>query len=195
MLRKKNNQISVFHVVHHGIMPMSVWFCVRFTPGGHALFVGMITSSVHILMYLYYMLSSMGPEYAKFIKWKKYLTTIQLVQGKPLVHEIYLHLFFKFYIFHRRNLLLSSFTRSSCSLLNATSHLYSSGWSVDMVFSSLSFFLIFLWRAIWTRKAIANVKYGYYIQFTNLDANFNNCLRVQFTLEYHMRSNSYNKSK
>lgn len=33
VLRKKNDQISTLHVIHHGVMPMSVWFGVKFTPG------------------------------------------------------------------------------------------------------------------------------------------------------------------
>jgi elongation of very long chain fatty acids protein 7 len=34
---------------------------------------------VHVIMYLYYMLAAMGPEYQKYLWWKKHLTTIQLV--------------------------------------------------------------------------------------------------------------------
>lgn len=33
VLRKKNSQVSTLHVIHHGCMPMSVWFGVKFTPG------------------------------------------------------------------------------------------------------------------------------------------------------------------
>lgn len=33
VLRKKNDHISTLHVIHHGVMPMSVWFGVKFTPG------------------------------------------------------------------------------------------------------------------------------------------------------------------
>lgn len=32
-MRKKYDQVSTLHVIHHGIMPMSVWFGVKFTPG------------------------------------------------------------------------------------------------------------------------------------------------------------------
>lgn len=35
VLRKKNDHISTLHVIHHGVMPMSVWFGVKFTPGGY----------------------------------------------------------------------------------------------------------------------------------------------------------------
>lgn len=80
VLRKKDEHISLLHVVHHGIMPMSVWFGVRFTPGGHSTFFGLLNTFVHIVMYFYYMVAAMGPKYQKFIWWKKYLTAFQMVR-------------------------------------------------------------------------------------------------------------------
>ncbi|KOB77937.1 Elongation of very long chain fatty acids protein, partial [Operophtera brumata] len=32
VLRKKNQHVSTLHVIHHGIMPMSVWFGLKFAP-------------------------------------------------------------------------------------------------------------------------------------------------------------------
>lgn len=32
-MRKKTSQVTTLHVIHHGCMPMSVWFGVKFTPG------------------------------------------------------------------------------------------------------------------------------------------------------------------
>ncbi|XP_065331909.1 very long chain fatty acid elongase AAEL008004-like [Cloeon dipterum] len=80
VLRKKNQHISTLHVIHHGCMPMSVWFGVKFTPGGHSTFFGLLNTFVHIIMYLYYMLAAMGPRYQKYIWWKKHLTTLQMIQ-------------------------------------------------------------------------------------------------------------------
>jgi hypothetical protein len=80
VLRKKNNQISTLHVIHHGCMPLSVWFGVKLTPGGHSTFFGLLNTFVHVIMYFYYMIAAMGPNYAKWIWWKKYLTTVQMVQ-------------------------------------------------------------------------------------------------------------------
>ena len=34
---------------------------------------------IHIIMYGYYGLSALGPEYQKYLWWKKYLTQMQLV--------------------------------------------------------------------------------------------------------------------
>lgn len=44
VMRKKNSQVSTLHVIHHGCMPMSVWFGVKFTPGKYQLWL----SCIHI---------------------------------------------------------------------------------------------------------------------------------------------------
>ena len=80
MARKKFNQVSLLHVVHHGIMPLSVWPGARFVPGGHASFFGLLNTFVHIVMYFYYMMSAMGPQYQKYLWWKQHLTTLQMIQ-------------------------------------------------------------------------------------------------------------------
>ncbi|XP_049954014.1 elongation of very long chain fatty acids protein AAEL008004 isoform X5 [Schistocerca serialis cubense] len=80
VLRKKNSHVSTLHVIHHGVMPMSVWFGVKFTPGGHSTFFGLVNTFVHIIMYTYYLLAAMGPQYQKYLWWKKYLTAFQMVQ-------------------------------------------------------------------------------------------------------------------
>lgn len=80
VLRKKNNQITNLHVIHHGIMPFSVWFGVKFTPGGHSTFFGFLNTAVHIVMYTYYFLAALGPQYQKYLWWKKYLTILQMIQ-------------------------------------------------------------------------------------------------------------------
>ncbi|XP_055381230.1 elongation of very long chain fatty acids protein AAEL008004-like isoform X2 [Condylostylus longicornis] len=80
VLRKKTSQVSTLHVIHHGCMPMSVWFGVKFTPGGHSTFFGLLNTFVHIIMYTYYLFAAMGPQYQKYLWWKKYLTALQMVQ-------------------------------------------------------------------------------------------------------------------
>ncbi|GFG28508.1 hypothetical protein Cfor_00645 [Coptotermes formosanus] len=80
VLRKKNDHISTLHVIHHGVMPMSVWFGVKFTPGGHSTFFGMLNTFVHIVMYSYYLFTALGPRFQKYLWWKKYLTVLQMVQ-------------------------------------------------------------------------------------------------------------------
>lgn len=80
VMRKKTSQVSTLHVIHHGCMPMSVWFGVKFTPGGHSTFFGLLNTFVHIVMYTYYLFSALGPQFQKYLWWKKYLTSLQMVQ-------------------------------------------------------------------------------------------------------------------
>ncbi|XP_063706625.1 very long chain fatty acid elongase AAEL008004-like isoform X2 [Culicoides brevitarsis] len=80
VMRKKTSQVSTLHVIHHGCMPMSVWFGVKFTPGGHSTFFGLLNTFVHIVMYSYYLFAAMGPQFQKYLWWKKYLTSLQMVQ-------------------------------------------------------------------------------------------------------------------
>lgn len=47
--------------------------------GGLGTFHALLNCVVHVIMYTYYGLTAMGPKYQKYLWWKKYLTTIQLV--------------------------------------------------------------------------------------------------------------------
>jgi len=88
VLRKKNDQITTLHVIHHSVMPAAVWWGVKFAPGGHGTFFGFLNTTVHIVMYTYYLIAAMGPKYQKYIWWKKHLTTMQMVQfGIVFVHS------------------------------------------------------------------------------------------------------------
>jgi len=78
--RKKFNHVSTLHVIHHGIMPFSVWPGLRYTPGGHATFFGLLNSIVHFFMYSYYMFAALGPQYQKYIWWKRHMTNMQMIQ-------------------------------------------------------------------------------------------------------------------
>lgn len=80
VMRKKNDHVNKLHVIHHGIMPLSTWFGVKFTPGGHSTFFGMLNTFVHIVMYTYYLLAALGPKVQPYLWWKKYLTVLQMVQ-------------------------------------------------------------------------------------------------------------------
>ncbi|KRT79815.1 hypothetical protein AMK59_8257, partial [Oryctes borbonicus] len=94
ILRKKNNQVTLLHVYHHSIMPLISWGATKYYPGGHGTFIGFINSFTHIIMYFYYMLAAMGPEYQKYLWWKKYITTMQLVQFSVIfVHAMQLFIY------------------------------------------------------------------------------------------------------
>ncbi|XP_047354504.1 elongation of very long chain fatty acids protein 7-like [Vespa velutina] len=81
VLRKKNNQISFLHVYHHITTAFLAWLCIRFYAAGMAASISMLNCSVHVIMYAYYFLSSLGPEIQKLIlPYKPILTIIQMVQ-------------------------------------------------------------------------------------------------------------------
>jgi len=44
ILRKKYSQVSCLHVYHHGIMPVSWWFGVKFVPGELCLILNRVLS-------------------------------------------------------------------------------------------------------------------------------------------------------
>lgn len=48
--------------------------------GGHSTFFGLLNTFVHIIMYAYYLLAALGPNVQKYLWWKKYLTSLQMVQ-------------------------------------------------------------------------------------------------------------------
>jgi phosphatidylglycerophosphate synthase len=73
-------------MLHH-LNPLypDMLFCVA---GGHSTFFALLNTFVHIIMYFYYMVSAMGPRYQKYIWWKKYLTTFQMVNFPELFPPI-----------------------------------------------------------------------------------------------------------
>ncbi|KAF7413396.1 hypothetical protein HZH68_001885 [Vespula germanica] len=80
VLRKKEKQVTFLHVYHHTVMPMIAWGATKYYPGGHGTFIGLINSFVHIVMYTYYLLAALLPQYQKYLWWKKYITTLQMGQ-------------------------------------------------------------------------------------------------------------------
>ncbi|XP_070557474.1 very long chain fatty acid elongase 4-like [Ptychodera flava] len=80
ILRKKNNQLSFLHVYHHSTMFLLWWIGVKWVPGGQSTIGASINCFVHIIMYFYYGLSACGPQFQKYLWWKKYLTILQLIQ-------------------------------------------------------------------------------------------------------------------
>ena len=88
VLRKKESQVTFLHLYHHSLTPLETWICVKFIAGGHGTLGNLINNGVHVVMYLYYMLAAMGPEYQKYLWWKKHLTSVQLVRIDKLKFEI-----------------------------------------------------------------------------------------------------------
>uniref|UniRef100_A0A2L2YJF1 Elongation of very long chain fatty acids protein n=1 Tax=Parasteatoda tepidariorum TaxID=114398 RepID=A0A2L2YJF1_PARTP len=80
VLSKKNNMITPLHVFHHAIVPVFGFFGFRSETSGYLAVFMALNSIVHIVMYTYYGIAAMGPEYQKYVWWKKYLTTFQITQ-------------------------------------------------------------------------------------------------------------------
>ncbi|XP_071527223.1 very long chain fatty acid elongase 7-like [Panulirus ornatus] len=80
VLNKKYEHMSLLHMCHHTLMPISTWYGVRYHPGGHNTFFGFLNCFVHIVMYTYYLLAAMGPSVRPYLWWKKYLTSLQMLQ-------------------------------------------------------------------------------------------------------------------
>ncbi|CAD1469483.1 unnamed protein product, partial [Heterotrigona itama] len=80
VLRKKQNQVTFLHVYHHTITSIFSWCYLKFLPGEQGALIGFLNTFVHIVMYSYYLIAALGPEYKKYLWWKKYMTWIQLVQ-------------------------------------------------------------------------------------------------------------------
>ncbi|XP_052212852.1 elongation of very long chain fatty acids protein 4-like isoform X2 [Dreissena polymorpha] len=80
VLRKKNNQISFLHVYHHATMFPIWWMGIKWVAGGQSFFGAMINSFIHVIMYTYYGIAALGPQFQKYLWWKRYLTIIQLIQ-------------------------------------------------------------------------------------------------------------------
>lgn len=79
VVRKKDSQISFLHLYHHTIMVIATWALLKYSPTHTIIFTGFLNSLVHVFMYTYYGLAALGPNVAKYLTWKKYMTTFQLV--------------------------------------------------------------------------------------------------------------------
>lgn len=78
--RKKFSHVSALQVTHHGIMPIFAFCLTRWVPGGHESFGGFFNSIIHVIMYSYYFMAALGPQFQKYLWWKKYLTSFQMFQ-------------------------------------------------------------------------------------------------------------------
>ncbi|XP_055541048.1 elongation of very long chain fatty acids protein AAEL008004-like [Wyeomyia smithii] len=85
VLRKKQNHVSFLHVYHHTAMVLIPFFYARLYPGGHGSMLGLINTYVHAAMYFYFFLSVYRPELTKNVRWKKYITMLQMTQFVMLV--------------------------------------------------------------------------------------------------------------
>lgn len=72
-------------------MHSSLTFHSCLIAGGHSTFFGLLNTFVHIWMYLYYFLAALGPWIQPYLWWKKYLTSMQIIQFVLVaIHELQL---------------------------------------------------------------------------------------------------------
>ncbi|XP_050520260.1 elongation of very long chain fatty acids protein 4-like [Daktulosphaira vitifoliae] len=94
VLRKKQSHVSFLHVYHHVNMVITTWTYFRFFKGYQAVFCGLLNAFVHMVMYSYYFLSSLGPQMQKYLWWKIYITRLQIAQFLiGLTYGLHLYLF------------------------------------------------------------------------------------------------------
>lgn len=80
IIRNKWRQLSFLHVFHHLSMAFLSWMAFTYYPSGYFLMCAQVNAPVHVIMYLYYFCSSF-PKLTPFtMMWKRYVTSIQLIQ-------------------------------------------------------------------------------------------------------------------
>jgi hypothetical protein len=79
VLRKKQSHITFLHVYHHAGMVALGWIGTKYLSGGQSVFMGLINSFVHVIMYSYYYLTSVDNKFKQSF-WKKYITQLQMVK-------------------------------------------------------------------------------------------------------------------
>lgn len=66
------------HMIQNVVHLSQLLFCFIIFIGGHGTLLGLINSFIHVIMYVYYMLSAI-PSMQKYLWWKRYLTIMQIV--------------------------------------------------------------------------------------------------------------------
>ncbi|CAN7998956.1 unnamed protein product [Ixodes hexagonus] len=80
VLRKKDQQITVQHTSHHASVVANGWLWFTLGGDGQSMFGLIINIYIHTIMYFYYFMAACGPQYKKYLWWKKYLTRMQIAQ-------------------------------------------------------------------------------------------------------------------
>lgn len=96
ILRKKQSQVTFLHVFHHAFVPMYAYWILRTAPLRFNLYIIIINSFIHVLMYFYYFLATFQvprdptgkkPKLSftmkvvqKLLMFKKYMTQLQILQ-------------------------------------------------------------------------------------------------------------------
>jgi len=87
-LKKNYRQITFLHVYHHSSIFVIWWIIMSYAPGGSSYFSAALNSFVHVVMYGYYLWSSVAPKQPEGTRprwtqpafYKKFITSFQLLQ-------------------------------------------------------------------------------------------------------------------
>lgn len=90
-LRKKQSQVTFLHVFHHAFVPMYAYWVLRTAPFRFNVYILLINSLIHVLMYSYYFLATFQVNgekpksfvlliVQKLLMFKKYMTQLQILQ-------------------------------------------------------------------------------------------------------------------
>jgi len=76
VLKKNDRQITFLHLYHHTSIFFIWWVVIFFGPGGDGYFTASLNSFIHVIMYSYYLFTSLGIQ----VPWKSYITKSQMFQ-------------------------------------------------------------------------------------------------------------------
>uniref|UniRef100_A0A336LMV5 Elongation of very long chain fatty acids protein n=1 Tax=Culicoides sonorensis TaxID=179676 RepID=A0A336LMV5_CULSO len=80
VLRKKQSHVTFLHVYHHASMVLIMYVIGKYFPGMELAFAGVVNACIHVCMYIYYTIASFGDIFQGHLKFKKYLTVLQICQ-------------------------------------------------------------------------------------------------------------------
>ncbi|KAG5875867.1 hypothetical protein JTB14_037867 [Gonioctena quinquepunctata] len=86
VFRKKFNQVSSLHLYHH-VSTLAIGFIgTKFFGGGMFVIPVLLNLVIHVFMYTYYYLSSLGPNWQRrLLPWKFKLTIAQMIQFSLMI--------------------------------------------------------------------------------------------------------------
>ena len=101
IVRGNLRQVSFLHVYHHVSISIVWWAIAYSAPGGEAWYSCALNSLVHVLMYSYYLLASIGGANLDFKRrwlwWGKYMTLFQISQFVSMLGQAIYCLFYSPY--------------------------------------------------------------------------------------------------
>lgn len=78
VMRKKQNQVSTLHVYHHVSNVTFLWYYLKYVLDERATLITLVNCTVHIIMYIYYLLAALNPQSQRLQRIKPLITRIQM---------------------------------------------------------------------------------------------------------------------